>query len=160
MSSHLITGVAGFVGSHLAKRLIKEGHEVYGVDNLDCGFMANITGILDHPNFHFKNLDIRDVRCGNIKGGVDYVWHLAARGEVWFCRDNPDEALDVNVNGTLNILKQAKRMGAKHFYLPIHRPNMIALKKINITLQLNGWPLTLLRQWDIILLPRCAPANL
>ena len=42
MSSHYISGVCGFVGSHLAKRLIKEGHKVYGMDNLDCGYMANI----------------------------------------------------------------------------------------------------------------------
>ena len=114
MANNFVTGVCGFVASHLAKRLLKEGHEVWGVDNLDCGFMANIEDILDHPKFHFRNMDIRDVRCGNIDGGVDYVWHLAARGEVYFVAANPEEALDVNVIGTLNILKQAKRMGAKH----------------------------------------------
>ena len=116
MSSHLITGAAGFVGSHLAKRLIKEGHEVYGMDSLDCGFMANIDELLDHPNFHFKNADIRNENCIVAEIQIDYVWHLAARGEVWFCRDNPEEALDVNVIGTLNILKQAKRMEAKHIF--------------------------------------------
>ena len=116
MSSHLITGAAGFVGSHLAKRLIKEGHEVYGMDSLDCGFMANIDELLDHPNFHFKNADIRNENCIVAEIQIDYVWHLAARGEVWFCRDNPEEALDVNVIGTLNILKQAKRMGVKHIF--------------------------------------------
>ena len=116
MSSHLITGAAGFVGSHLAKRLIKEGHEVYGMDSLDCGFMANIDELLDHPNFHFKNADIRNENCIVAEIQIDYVWHLAARGEVWFCRDNPEEALDVNVIGTLNILKQAKRMRAKHIF--------------------------------------------
>ena len=116
MSSHLITGVAGFVGSHLAKRLIKEEHEVYGMDSLDCGFMANIDELLDHPNFHFKTADIRNKNCIVAEIQIDYVWHLAARGEVWFCRDNPEEALDVNVFGTLNILKQAKRMGVKHIF--------------------------------------------
>ena len=116
MAKHFCTGVAGFVCSHLARRLLKEGHEVWGVDNLDCGFMANIEDILEHPKFHFRNMDIRDVQCGNIDGGVDYVWHLAAVGEVYRCAANPEEALDVNVIGTLNILKQAKRMGAKHFY--------------------------------------------
>jgi len=116
MSSHLITGAAGFVGSHLAKRLIKDGHEVYGMDSLDCGFMANIDELLDHPNFHFKNADIRNENCIVAEIQIDYVWHLAARGEVWFCRDNPEEALDVNVIGTLNILKQAKRMGVKHIF--------------------------------------------
>ena len=116
MSSHIITGVAGFVGNHLAKRLIKEGHEVYGMDNLDCGFMANIDELLDHPNFHFKNADIRNKNCIVAEIQIDYVWHLAARGEVYWCRDNPEEALDVNVIGTLNILKQAKRLGAKHIF--------------------------------------------
>ena len=116
MDKHWISGCCGFIGSHLAKRLLKEGHEVWGVDNLDCGFMANIEDILEHPKFHFRNMDIRDVRCGNIDGGVDYVWHLAARGEVYFVAANPEEALDVNVIGTLNILKQAKRMGAKHIF--------------------------------------------
>ena len=116
MSSHWITGCAGFVGSHLAKRLIKEGHEVYGMDSLDCGFMANIDELLDHPNFHFKNADIRNENCVVAEIQIDYVWHLAARGEVYWCRDNPEEALDVNVIGTLNILKQAKRLGAKHIF--------------------------------------------
>ena len=116
MSSHLITGVAGFVGSHLAKRLIKEGHEVFGMDSLDCGFMTNIDELLGHPNFHFKTADIRNKNCIVAEIQFDYVWHLAARGEVWFCRDNPEEALDVNVFGTLNILKQAKRMRAKHIF--------------------------------------------
>ena len=88
--------------------------------------MANIEDILEHPKFHFRNIDIRDVwrrarrqldlHCGNIEDGVDYVWHLAAIGEVYRCAANPEEALDVNVGGTLNILKQAKRLGAKHFY--------------------------------------------
>ena len=116
MDKHWISGCCGFIGSHLAKRLLKEGHEVYGMDNLDCGYMANIDELLDHPNFHFKNADIRNENCIVAEIQIDYVWHLAARGEVWFCRDNPEEALDVNVIGTLNILKQAKRMGAKHIY--------------------------------------------
>ena len=117
MSSHWITGVCGFIGSHLAKRLLKEGHEVWGVDNLDCGFMANIEDILEHPKFHFRKADIRDEKCcDNIQDTIDYVWHLAAVGEVYRCAANPEEALDVNVNGTLNILNHAKRLRVKHFF--------------------------------------------
>ena len=116
MSSHYISGVCGFVGSHLAKRLIKEGHEVYGMDNLDCGYMANIDELMDNPKFHFKNADIRNVNCIVAEIRMDYIWHLAAVGEVYRCAANPEEALDVNVIGTLNILKQAKRMGAKHIF--------------------------------------------
>ena len=109
MAKHLITGVAGFVGSHLAKRLVKEGHEVYGVDSLVCGFSENIDELKFNRKFHFRESDIRDKNvCSFIEENIDSVWHLAARGEVYWCRDNPEEALDVNVNGTLNILKQAK----------------------------------------------------
>ena len=117
MAKHLITGVAGFVGSHLAKRLVKEGHEVYGVDSLVCGFSENIDELKFNRKFHFRESDIRDKNvCSFIEENIDSVWHLAARGEVYWCRDNPEEALDVNVNGTLNILKQAKILKAKHFY--------------------------------------------
>lgn len=117
MAKHLITGVAGFVGSHLAKRLIKEGDEVFGVDSLVCGFNENIEDLVENPKFHFRVVDIRNENvCDFINSTIDYVWHLAARGEVYWCRDNPEQALDVNVNGTLNILKQAKKLRVKHFF--------------------------------------------
>ena len=117
MAKHLVTGVCGFVGSHLAKRLIKEGHIVFGVDNLNCGFIENIAPMVGDPNFTFRCADIRDdFCCDNIHDTIDFVWHLAARGETYWCRDNVEEALDVNVNGTLNILKQADRLRIKHFF--------------------------------------------
>jgi len=111
------TGVAGFVGSHLARRLLKEGHEVFGLDNFDCGFLENMSDFIDHPKFHFKNGDICNKWCcDNIHTTIDFVWHLAARGELYFCRDYTEEAIDVNVKGTLNILKQAKKLGARHVF--------------------------------------------
>ena len=117
MARHLITGVAGFVGSHLAKRLIMAGDEVFGIDNFVCGFSANIADLMEDPKFHFRNADIRDdLCCDNIHNNIDFVWHFAARGEVYWCRDNPEEALSVNVNGTLNILNKAKKLRAKHFF--------------------------------------------
>ena len=117
MAKHLITGCAGFLGSHLARRLLKEGHEVFGLDNFDCGFLANIADMKKHQNFHFKNADICNKWCcDNIHTTIDFVWHLAARGELYFCRDYTEEAIDVNVKGTLNILQQAKRLRARHFF--------------------------------------------
>ena len=117
MTRHLITGVAGFVGSHLARRLIKAGDEVFAIDSLVCGFSENIADLMEDSNFHFRKADIRsELCCDNIHGNIDFVWHLAARGETYWCRDNVEEALDVNVNGTLSILKQAKRLRIKHFF--------------------------------------------
>jgi nucleoside-diphosphate-sugar epimerase len=117
MSSHWISGCCGFIGSHLAKRLLKEGHEVFGLDNLDCGFMENIADLMGNPKFHFRRGDIRDKWCcDNINQTIDFVWHLGAKGETYWCRDNVKEAIDVNIKGTLNILKQAKKLGARHFF--------------------------------------------
>ena len=74
MAKHLITGVAGFVGSHLARRLIKEGGEVFGIDSLVCGFNENIKDLIDMHNFHFRAGDIRDKNiCDNIQNTIDYV---------------------------------------------------------------------------------------
>ena len=113
----IITGCAGFLASHLARRLLKEGHEVFGLDNFDCGFLENMSDFIDHPKFHFKNGDICNKWCcDNIHTTIDFVWHLAARGELYFCRDYTEEAIDVNVKGTLNILKQAKKLGARHVF--------------------------------------------
>ena len=114
MDKHLITGVAGFVGSHLARRLVQEGHQVWGVDSLVCGFAPNMEDFYFHKNFQFLHYDIRHMKIDVRK--FDYVWHLAARGEVYWCRDHPEEALDVNVNGTLNILRVAKAAHCKHFF--------------------------------------------
>ena len=116
MAKHLITGVAGFVGSHLARRLLQSDHEVFGVDSLVCGFIENIKDLHFNKNFEFMQNDIRHMKNDAPHRKFDYVWHLAARGEVYWCKDHPEEALDVNVNGTLNMLRVAKAAGCKHFF--------------------------------------------
>ena len=118
MSKHLVTGVCGFVGSHLARRLLAEGHQVYGVDSLVCGFAENIDDTIHHKNFLVKISDINTLPFNFLKllGGIDSTWHLAARGETYWCRDNPEEALRANVHGTLKILDMAKNAGCRHFF--------------------------------------------
>ena len=116
MDKHLITGVAGFVGSHLAQKLLEKNNEVWGIDSLVCGFKENISELQRNPNFHFVEQDIRYTGFPFGTGSVDYVWHLAARGEVYWCRDNPDEAIDINIKGTLDILEIAKNTQCKHFF--------------------------------------------
>ena len=112
---HLVTGVAGFVGSNLARKLLNAGHQVTGIDNMSCGFFENIKDLTTHPSgFNFQAADIRDWE--GVGESYDAVWHLAARGELYFCRDNIDEAIDINIKGTLRMLDLAKKSLASHFY--------------------------------------------
>jgi len=123
----LVTGCAGFIGSHLCRKLLKEGHTVVGVDDLSVGFMENINDlILTSANFTFCESDIRKLMhkengylnfhlgCLDIFT-LDMVFHLAARGETYWCQDNPKDAVDVNVNGTLEMLELAKKYSVRHF---------------------------------------------
>tara|TARA_R100000234_G_scaffold31820_1_gene18718 strand:+ start:263 stop:1258 length:996 start_codon:yes stop_codon:yes gene_type:complete len=116
MAKHFITGVAGFVGSNLARTLLSRNEKVVGIDNFSCGFHKNIEDILENPSFTFYEKDIRDIEWNSEYGDFDAVWHLAARGELYYCRDHIDEAIDVNVKGSLNVLKFAACADACHFY--------------------------------------------
>ena len=118
----LVTGAAGFVGSNLCRRLVIEDHEVVGVDDLSCGFMRNLDSIIDEPNFRFLKHDISQMSYVNAMiANIEYmkpfdvIFHFAARGELYFCRDWPQRAIEVNVIGTLNMLKAAEELGCEHF---------------------------------------------
>jgi len=104
----LVTGVAGFIGSNLADRLVKLGYEVIGVDNLSRGRRENI-----NPKVKFYELDIRNKNIWGIMGGVDTVFHLAALARIQPSITDPLEYHDNNVNGTLNILNAAANVGVR-----------------------------------------------
>jgi nucleoside-diphosphate-sugar epimerase len=100
----VVTGGAGFIGSHIVDALIKEGYEVHVVDNLIAGKKENV-----HPKAVFHKVDIRDVDAlYPIIAGAEYVFHTAARPRVKYSIDFPAESHDVNVNGTFNVLLAAK----------------------------------------------------
>ena len=99
----LITGVAGFVGSNLANRLIDEGYEVLGIDNLSYGLRENIP-----PEVDFYKLDIRNKRIYKLFEGIDIVFHLAAKNCISDCQEDPVETADINVTGTVNVFEGAK----------------------------------------------------
>ncbi len=104
MSKTLVTGGAGFIGSHLVDRLLTEGNEVIVIDNLNTGKKENLQ--LDHSNLDFRQVDITDIVPDAYN--VDIVFHLAALTRPQWSIEHPIEANMVNVQGTLNVLKQAK----------------------------------------------------
>lgn len=111
----VVTGGAGFIGSHIAKSLINEGHTVTIIDNLNTGKIENLKEILNQVDF--VKGDIRDIELlKNKLKGVDGVFHEAALASVQESFSKIKEYTDVNVGGTENILKLAKEFGFKVVY--------------------------------------------
>src|SRR5712691_9980785 len=107
----LITGVAGFIGSHLASRLLAEGIEVVGIDNLSACLLENVpSGVILYRE------DIRSRSVYPFFRSVDSVFHLAAKNCLADCLQNPVETAEVNVAGTANILQAAREAGSKKVF--------------------------------------------
>ena len=112
----LVTGGAGFIGSHLVDELIKDGHEVIVFDNLSTGKKENI-----NPKAKFFLIDIsheqyfKDETMKDIMTGVDVVFHTAAKARVQPSIENPIEFNDINVGGTLNMLQACVDYGVNRF---------------------------------------------
>ena len=112
---YVVTGGAGFVGNHLVKLLIKEGHEVVVVDNLHKGKKENLEPVLS--KIQFEEIDIRDYdNLERILKNIDGVFHQAALTVVQDSFDKPEEYHDVNVVGTENIFRLAKKNNFKVVY--------------------------------------------
>ena len=116
----VVTGGAGFIGSHIVERLLKEGHYVVVVDNFSSGREENLSFI--HQNASFKKHytlirgDIRDYSiCLKACEEVEVVFHQAALRSVPRSLDDPYEYNEVNINGTLNMLKASLEKGVKKF---------------------------------------------
>jgi nucleoside-diphosphate-sugar epimerase len=109
----LLTGAAGFLGSHLAERLLKEGCEVIGVDNLSTGQRRNLDRLLAHPGFHFLQADV--TRPLEVEGPLDWVLHFASPASPPRYLKLPIATLLVNAEGTRHLLDLALRKGARFF---------------------------------------------
>ena len=111
-STILITGVAGFLGSNLAERLLGKGHKVIGIDNLSMGHVSNISGALQNPNFSFIQADAMESATFNdIKDDVDYAVHLAAFKIPRY--GNAIDTLKVNYHCTDTVLQFAQQRNIK-----------------------------------------------
>ena len=112
----LITGGAGFIGSHLAERLLENGHEVYIIDNLWTGKLANIAGIQNHERLHLiVDTILNESVMNELIFRVDHIYHLAAAVGVMNIMDHPVETLDINVKGTEVVLRLANKFKKKVF---------------------------------------------
>jgi len=110
----LITGGAGFIGSHLSEKYTKEGHTVICMDNFMSGNLTHIRHLLDYRNFKLVKGDIRDFDLlEKIMRDVDVVFHLAAQIHVDRSYIEPKLTYDVNVMGTQNVLEVARLYDAK-----------------------------------------------
>ena len=110
----LVTGGAGFIGSHLVDRLMEDGHEVRVLDDLSAGSLENLKGWIDHERFEFMQGDLRrrDV-CEKAVKEVDVVFHLAANPEVRIGAQSPELLYETNVLITYNLLEAIRKEDIK-----------------------------------------------
>ena len=116
----LITGAAGFIGSHLSEKLLNSGHQIIGIDNFDAFYNRNIKEdnlkvALQNPLFSFYELDITnssDFDKWPVK--IDVVVHLAAKAGVRPSIENPEAYLKTNILGTLNVLEYMRKTGCQN----------------------------------------------
>lgn len=110
----LITGGAGFIGSHLAERLLNDNNEVIIVDNLSTGSMDNIEHLKANPKFTFHiDTIMNESLMRRLIKKSDIVYHMAAAVGVKYIIDNPLESIEINVRGTEIVLKLANELGKK-----------------------------------------------
>ena len=106
----LVTGGAGFIGSHLCERLVEDGHVVTALDNLSTGVASNLSGLSSSENFDFIEGSILDFELLNkLIDQSDYIFHLAAAVGVFNIVNNPLASLLTNIRGTENVLEGALR---------------------------------------------------
>ncbi|SHK37301.1 UDP-glucuronic acid decarboxylase family protein [Thermocrinis minervae] len=110
----LITGVAGFIGSHLCEKFLDEGHEVIGLDNFLTGSPDNIAHLFGHPRFKFIHYNV--VNFLYVDGPIDLVVHLACPASPVDYLNNPIHTMKVNSLGTLNSLGLAKLKRARYVF--------------------------------------------
>jgi UDP-glucose 4-epimerase len=106
----LITGGAGFIGSHLAETLLAEGHRVYVIDNLSTGRWENIASLQKNPHFQFARASVAEtVVLDRMASEAQIIFHLAAAVGVKLIVEKPVHTIETNISGTEHVLKAAMR---------------------------------------------------
>jgi UDP-glucuronate decarboxylase len=107
----LITGGAGFIGSHLCDSLLQRGDAVVCLDNLFTGSMRNIRPLLNHPNFQFIEHDVREPL--EIEGNIDRIYNLACPASPRHYQRDPIGTMKTCVVGTMNVLELARKKSCR-----------------------------------------------
>ncbi len=112
----LVTGGAGFIGSHLAERLLQDGHDVTVLDNLATGKEENLRESRDNPRLHFHRVDVADGKAiAPYFQGVEWVFHMAALADIVPSINFPLDYYRANVTGTVSVLEACRAAGVKRF---------------------------------------------
>tara|TARA_R110001606_G_scaffold363289_1_gene517299 strand:+ start:8786 stop:9784 length:999 start_codon:yes stop_codon:yes gene_type:complete len=112
----IVTGGAGFIGSHMVDLLLAEGHEVRVIDNLVGGHKANLSHLDGNPSLSLHWQDINTLQPdSDIFTGADYVFHFAGIGDIVPSIEQPIEYMQTNIQGTVRVLECARAVGVKRF---------------------------------------------
>ncbi len=110
----LVTGGAGFIGSHLCELLLSKGHQVVAFDNLSSGRRGNLSCFSDRDGFNLIEGDLRDeASLDDAINGVDWVFHLAGKADIVPSIEQPAEYFSTNVTGTFNVLESSRKHKVK-----------------------------------------------
>jgi UDP-glucose 4-epimerase len=109
MTKAVVTGGAGFIGSHLVDLLLKEDIEVTCIDNLATGRIENLSGALQNPRFRMTEADINESgRIASVMRDTDWVFHLAGLADIVPSIERPEDYFRANVDGTFNVMEAAR----------------------------------------------------
>lgn len=117
-----LTGVAGFIGAHVASKLLARGERVIGLDNLNAYYdpalkHARMAALVDHPNFRFTHADLSDreaMAALRSETDIDRIVHLAAQAGVRYSIENPRSYADSNLVGHTEVMELARHLGVRH----------------------------------------------
>ncbi len=113
MKKAIVTGGAGFIGSHMVELLLKRGYKVIAVDDMSNGQVDNISIFKENPNYQFKKIDLAKKFNDSFFKNTDYVFHMAALADIVPSIENPIEYHQANVTGTIRVLEACRKHGIK-----------------------------------------------
>lgn len=111
----IVTGGAGFIGSHLVELLLSKGYEVFALDNMANGQQENIDLFANNPRYHFFKFDVSNPPEIRVFDNADYVFHLAGLADIVPSIEEPAKYYNANVTGTIMMLEEARKAKVKKF---------------------------------------------